>query len=74
MQGMRAALLGCGVGSLLALVLTRALSRFIYGISTTDASVYGTSFAAAALLALAASYVPARRASRVEPLAALRHE
>ena len=73
-QGFRLAGLGLLVGTAAALALTRLMTRMIYGISSTDA----TTFVAVALLlafaALAACYIPARRAMRVDPMVALRYE
>nr|MBA4160081.1 ABC transporter permease [Gemmatimonadota bacterium] len=71
---MLAALLGVGLGLLGALGLSRVLGSLLYGISTTDPWV----FLAVALLlgavSLLASYLPARRATRVDPMIALRAE
>jgi putative ABC transport system permease protein len=73
-QGMALTLTGVGVGIGIALASTRILGRFLYGIAPTDA---GT-FAALALLlvavALAACFIPARRAMKVDPMVALRYE
>lgn len=73
-QGMRAAAIGLGIGVVAAMGLTRLLSNFLYDIKPTDF----VTFTAALLLltgaALLACYVPARRAARVDPLAALREE
>jgi putative ABC transport system permease protein len=73
-QGLRAAGYGVAIGLLGALVLTRLLSGLLYGVSPLDPA----SFAAAPVLLLAAaaaaSYVPARRAARLDPMTALRME
>jgi putative ABC transport system permease protein len=73
-QGMRLAAVGVGIGLAAALGLTRVIARLLFGVSATDP----LTFAAVALLlggvALMASLVPARRASRIDPLAALRSE
>ena len=73
-QGARLAGLGIAIGLLVALGVTRLLSSFLYGVQSTDPFT----FAAVCLLLLAtallACYLPARRATRVDPMVALRHE
>jgi len=73
-QGARLAGLGIAIGLLVALGVTRLMSSFLYGIESTDPFT----FAAVSLLLLAtallACYLPARRATRVDPMVALRHE
>jgi predicted permease len=73
-QGIRLGLWGLGVGFIGAFLATRVLRSWLYDVSPTDATTFAT--AAAVLLAAAAlaSLVPARRATRVDPMTALRAE
>jgi predicted permease len=73
-QGARMALLGVCVGVAASLGLTRLMSRLLFGVSATDPLTFAGVGVTLALVALAACYIPARRALRVDPLVALRHE
>jgi putative ABC transport system permease protein len=73
-EGARLAGAGLAVGFALALAGTRLLSSFLFGTSPTDALTYAAAAALLASMAVAASLVPALRASRVDPLVALRDD
>lgn len=73
-QGMRLAALGTGVGLLAALATTRLMGSLLYGVSATDFVTFVTVVCFVGLAAGLAAYLPARRAMRVDPLVALRHE
>lgn len=68
------ALAGVCVGLLAAFELTRLLASFLYGIEPTDALTFAASGILLWLVAIVASWSPARRASRIQPVQALRHE
>ena len=65
---------GIGIGLLMSALLSRLVESFLYGISPIDAVTFITIPIGLALVALLASYVPARRATRVDPMIALRIE
>jgi ABC-type antimicrobial peptide transport system permease subunit len=65
---------GLVVGFLGAVAIARLLARFLVFISVTDPLAFALIPALLAVVALAACYIPARRAMRLEPMAALRHE
>jgi putative ABC transport system permease protein len=73
-QGMAAALIGIGVGLFATLGLTRFLSSMLYGVRPTDPLTILAGALALAAVSLLASYIPARRATKVDPMVALRYE
>jgi predicted permease len=71
-QGMTMVITGLAAGVALALLVGHALSRFLYGVSSTDLLSLGGASVILLVVALVACYLPARSASRVDPLVALR--
>ena len=65
---------GLGLGTVIALASTRVLSRFLYGVSPFDPVTFASAATVLALVALVAALLPARRATRIDPIIALRAE
>jgi len=73
-EGAALTLVGVACGLAGALAVTRALSTLLFGVTTTDPATFAAVAGALALVALLASYLPARRAARVDPMDALRND
>ncbi len=73
-QSLMLVAIGIGTGIVAALGATRVLSTLLYGIGGADAATYLAVVSLLVLAALIASYLPARRAMKVDPMVALRHE
>jgi ABC-type antimicrobial peptide transport system permease subunit len=73
-SGLRLALMGVGIGMLGAAVLTRLLRSQLFELSPLDPLSFGATGLLIAIIALLATWLPARRTLKVDPLTALRHE
>jgi putative ABC transport system permease protein len=73
-QGMKLIAMGLVTGLLGSLILTRMMSSLLFGVSTTDKTTFGLVAIGLLVVGLLACYIPARRATKVDPLVALRYE
>jgi predicted permease len=73
-EGTQLAAIGIGIGLVLAVPLMRIISRLLFGVNAADPVTFATTSLVILLVALTASYLPALKAIRVDPLAALRQE
>lgn len=73
-EGARLAAIGITLGIILALMATRLLSKLLFGIDSLDPITFAVTITLTAFVSLFATYVPARRAAKLDPIAALRHE
>jgi putative ABC transport system permease protein len=73
-QGFKIGLLGLGVGAIAALALTQFMSSLLFGVSSADPMTFLCVALLLGMVAFLASYIPARRAAKVDPMVALRYE
>jgi putative ABC transport system permease protein len=73
-EGLAMALIGVAIGVVLSLALTRVLTAFLFGVGPRDMATFAAVCILLVVASCLASYIPARRATRVDPIRALRHE
>jgi putative ABC transport system permease protein len=73
-QGLRPTMIGTALGIVAAVWAGQALRSMLYGVTATDPMTFAGVIAVLGVVALMASYIPARRAATVDPMSALRHE
>jgi ABC-type antimicrobial peptide transport system permease subunit len=73
-QSLTLVVIGITIGFVVALAATRVMATLLYGVGANDLSIYATVIFLLATAALLASYIPARRAMKVDPMVALRYE
>lgn len=73
-EGMSLTILGCGIGLIAGWILTRVIRGLLFEVSPTDPIAFVASSVLLLVVAFGACWLPARRAAKVDPIAALRHE
>jgi len=73
-EGLLLGAIGAAIGGVIAFSVARLLTTWLFGVAPADPATFAASTALLLAVTLLASYVPARRASRIDPLVALRHE
>ena len=73
-EGMSLTILGCGIGLIAGWILTRVIQGLLFEVSPTDPIAFVSSAVLLLLVAFGACWLPARRAAKVDPMVALRHE
>jgi ABC-type antimicrobial peptide transport system permease subunit len=73
-QGMKLTLLGVGMGLVMAFAFGRLISGFLFGVQATDLVTFFATAVLLLIVALFASYIPARRAARIDPMISLRSD
>jgi putative ABC transport system permease protein len=73
-QGLRLAIIGISIGLVVSFLLTRFLKGLLFGVTSTDVLTFSTVSVLLCVVALLACFVPAWRATKVDPMAALRYQ